>query len=443
MMPSTGLAQSTAFTYQGHLRDHGVPANGGYDMRFRLFDASFGGVELDAPECADDEPVINGVFDFVMNFGPQFATTAPRYLQIEIRADNGTIGLPDCANATGFTALSPRQEIRAAPFATHAKSAFTLAAADGSPTNAVFVNNAGNVGVGTTTPQVSLHIAMPEPVLDLQDADSPTAQVGLLRFRNSTGTVGASIGFEDPKTTNATFVNFRSGGNTILGAGGGLSLFITPGSRIGIGTATPSAGLHVTREPTPPGGTMALEGTTHTYMTFFPDGLAAGRKGFIGFASASSNDITIANEIQGGRIVLANTTVVDVMPFGDFANVQWNSNTHQLGIDSSTRRHKQNIKPLEADFERLLEAEPVTYTRPGQPDRWEIGYIAEDMHELGLTNLVSYDAEGRPEGYNYDKSTLYLVAIAKAQRQKLLEQQARLTALEETVRVLARRIEEK
>jgi hypothetical protein len=123
--------------------------------------------------------------------------------------------------------------------------------------------------------------------------------------------------------------------------------------------------------------------------------------------------------------------------------VQWNSNTHQLGIDSSTRRHKQNIKPLEADFERLLEAEPVTYTRPGQPDRWEIGYIAEDMHELGLTNLVSYDAEGRPEGYNYDKSTLYLVAIAKAQRQKLLEQQARLTALEETVRVLARRIEEK
>src|SRR5215510_2774439 len=33
-----GAAQTTAFTYQGKLTDSGNPANGNYDMQFKLFD---------------------------------------------------------------------------------------------------------------------------------------------------------------------------------------------------------------------------------------------------------------------------------------------------------------------------------------------------------------------------------------------------------------------
>ena len=46
----------------------------------------------------------------------------------------------------------------------------------------------------------------------------------------------------------------------------------------GYSTTAPLAALHVKKEAVPPGGTLALEGTTHTYLTFFPDGVAAGRK---------------------------------------------------------------------------------------------------------------------------------------------------------------------
>lgn len=35
---SGGMAQTTAFTYQGKLTDSGTPASGTYDMQFKLFD---------------------------------------------------------------------------------------------------------------------------------------------------------------------------------------------------------------------------------------------------------------------------------------------------------------------------------------------------------------------------------------------------------------------
>ena len=90
-------------------------------------------------------------------------------------------------------------------------------------------------------------------------------------------------------------INHVSPQNVFLCMGGG---------NVGVGTTAPIAALHVKREAIPPGGTLALEGTTHTYMSFFPDGVAAGRKAFFGFPSAASSSLSLFNEIPGGNIVL-------------------------------------------------------------------------------------------------------------------------------------------
>lgn len=84
------------------------------------------------------------------------------------------------------------------------------------------------------------------------------------------------------------------------------ALFVDPDGKVGIGTL-PIGGLHIKREPLTFGGTLTLEGDTHTYMAFFPDGAAAGRKGFFGFAAATHSDISLANEIAGGDINLLTT----------------------------------------------------------------------------------------------------------------------------------------
>jgi len=149
-------AQSTAFTYQGALEDSGLPAVGAYDMRFWLYSAPSGGSPLGAPQCLDNVPVSQGRFAVQIDFGQQFAAPAARYLEIDIRRDTGL----NCSTATGFATLAARQQITPAPIAAHANSAFALKAPDpdGSPTSAVYVNEAGWVGVGTLSPLSILHI---------------------------------------------------------------------------------------------------------------------------------------------------------------------------------------------------------------------------------------------------------------------------------------------
>lgn len=152
------------------------------------------------------------------------------------------------------------------------------------------------------------------------------------------------------------------------------------------------------------------------------------------FTVTSSGDVTA----EGGMTVRGGLWVGN-LPFGDFRNVQWNDATGRIGYDNSSRRFKENITPLRDDFSLLLKVQPMTYTRPGDPNRWEIGYIAEDFHDLGLTRLVDYDREGRPDGINYEKICLYLNENAKQQARELAELKA--TQQEQTAVIAAQRTE--
>ncbi len=137
------LAQSThaqmytsAFTYQGDLRSAGVPAEGLHDLRFRLFDAGASGAQVGPTVCLDNVTVTGGRFTVTLNFGDAVWNSSRRWLEIEVRADAGT----DCADPSGFTALTPRQELTAAPHATYALWSAWAAFATG----ATSANTAGN-----------------------------------------------------------------------------------------------------------------------------------------------------------------------------------------------------------------------------------------------------------------------------------------------------------
>ena len=80
------------------------------------------------------------------------------------------------------------------------------------------------------------------------------------------------------------------------------------------------------------------------------------------------------------------------------------------------------------DFDKLLKAVPMTYTRPNAPGRWEIGFIAEDFDALGLKKLVDYGEGGEVEGINYEKICLYLTAIARKQGDRLTAQEQKHSA---------------
>lgn len=99
----------------------------------------------------------------------------------------------------GYQEMQPRQRFSSVPYAMWSEQAASLSAPDGNPLNAVYVNNDGNVGIGTTSPSEKL-------------------QVG-----------------------GNTYV----GGNVGVGANLGVDGSVAIGGNVGIGTGNPLAKLHV------------------------------------------------------------------------------------------------------------------------------------------------------------------------------------------------------
>jgi hypothetical protein len=109
---------TTAFTYQGQLKEAGVPANGFYDFMFSLYDVPLGGTPIPFDASSSivllHQEVENGLFTVALDFGVDvFQKHDELWLEIGVR--HGTVFL--------FTTLSPRQRIDSAPRAIVAKYA--------------------------------------------------------------------------------------------------------------------------------------------------------------------------------------------------------------------------------------------------------------------------------------------------------------------------------
>lgn len=160
-------------------------------------------------------------------------------------------------------------------------------------------------------------------------------------------------------------------------------------------------------------------------------GLFSYQDGVVSLYSGDGERVKVQNSLVeifprlnvGGELYLYNR------PFFDGGNMQINTSTGLVGYDNSSRRYKENIKPLEDDFALILKAMPKTYTRAVNPDHWEVGYIAEEMDSLGLKKLVDYDQEGIPSGYNYEKMILYVNEMLKMHHAEIEALKAEVAAL--------------
>ncbi len=107
---STGTSAplSTGFTYQGKLKSDGTPYSGVCDLRFGLWDAPGGGAQIGAAQTTTNVGLEEGTFTVQLDFGAGAFPGAARWLAIEVRCPAGK---------GGYTALSPRQPLTAAPYA--------------------------------------------------------------------------------------------------------------------------------------------------------------------------------------------------------------------------------------------------------------------------------------------------------------------------------------
>lgn len=126
--------------------------------------------------------------------------------------------------------------------------------------------------------------------------------------------------------------------------------------------------------------------------------------------------------------------------YGDASGATTNISVYGVGIisggtvtDRSSRRYKANIRPARIN-PAILDVQPVMYDvvkderNAAATNRY--GVIAEDLDALGLTELVDYDGEGRPDGVYYGKIAVALIPILKQQQAQIAALTARLAALE-------------
>lgn len=122
------------------------------------------------------------------------------------------------------------------------------------------------------------------------------------------------------------------------------------------------------------------------------------------------------------------------------ANAVLDATTKRLSRSTSSRRYKQNIEDATVDTAAFLairkrrwrdraevEADPDTTRR-------YVGAIAEELHDLGLTEFVEYDPAGKPDAIAYPRLTIGLLAVDQAQ-------QAEIDALKQTVADLTARLD--
>jgi hypothetical protein len=428
------IAQLTGseFTYQGFLEASGNPANGVYDLTFELWDSPVGGASVSSVLARDDVPVSEGIFMVELDFGAEVFYDPGRYLEVVV---NGQI-------------LIPRQRVTSAPFAIQ--------------TRGINVDQLRRVGIGTESPETSLHVVGPaeDEALKVEGsergvwatADSDSGY-GVTGIHYGSGLGSGLVGRSDGETGRGVWVTAaHPTGQTVAVFGvtsspnGFGAVFSGPlGSKnhfqrpVGIGIH-PQASLDVNAQSEGWGARTAKfrsasKGPLVSYIHEGPSGDWYIR-------SASSNGSVVLQD-QGGNVgigldfpqykldVKGDVRMTD-MPAGAGADVQITAGNVLVRVFSS-RKYKDDIQPLDTDAfaSAMLELQPVSY-RYIESGIEDIGLIAEDVAEL-IPDLVSYDADGAPQTVKYDRAFLYLLTVVRKQVEELERRERRNKALEARV----------
>lgn len=156
-------------------------------------------------------------------------------------------------------------------------------------------------------------------------------------------------------------------------------------------------------------------------------GSVPGRLGF--FTAASGAAPTEAQRIDSTGAVFFPRIGTTASAANAFIN-NASSPANSLLRSTSSRRYKKKIKPI--SDKRLANADkfqPVEYSSRAIADDKDarfVGLVAEDVAEIDPA-LVSYDAEGRPDGVMYDR-VLLLQVTALMQRVRDLEKRLERTS---------------
>jgi hypothetical protein len=456
--------------YQGKLTDSsGNPANGNFDMVFRIYDAATGGTPLvtDVRQGTDRISVSNGVFNAVIGGIPATLTFSSPITELRQALQGGADRW--LAVTVNGTDLSPRQKLVAAPYA--------LAVAAGSISNAEISSQAnidpakisggsfqsqayifpGSVGIGNapdpTFGKLSLYegqlgIRSPsysantfyansrdifsqgsEPLYINYSDNSGDVQIGgegEIKVLNVAGDVAASREVRACGGGQCSHLRNSGDNNNYLR---GATYFETnafqrimtvlpsnanPGA-VGIGTS-PQRRFHVRETSGVEGALFENSGSLALVAVGFTGGISgqgtnANSFGVQGWSNASNTTgVSGISNGTGGTGVQGNGVLHDFFASGPGGNFD----------AASSIRWKKNVRPFEGALAKVLNLRGVYFDwDQAHGGKQDMGMIAEDTGKV-VPEVVTYEQDGiNAIGMDYGKLTPVLVEAIKEQQKQI------------------------
>jgi hypothetical protein len=273
-------AMGTAFTYQGGLIDANEPADGLYDLQFRLYDSNDPcdsnqvGSDVNVP----DVDVIDGHFTVALDFGSGVFDGNAVWLEVGVRP-----GDQDDPNV--YTLLSPRQELTPVPYSLQ--------------TRGIFVDDTRNVGIGTNSPMYKLDIRNGD--IALLNNDGTKGFRLQLRADGDFGEGGfPDFNIRSYRTNRNAFTIDEDTGNVGIGYANPGPAKLAIYGNVGIGTSSP-------------GDKLDVDGHINSSQSYklYGDTVLSGhgaRSIFVGEDAGTNNTAGDDNSAVGYRALFTNTT---------------------------------------------------------------------------------------------------------------------------------------
>ena len=206
------------------------------------------------------------------------------------------------------------------------------------------------------------------------------------------------------------------------------------GTGLGIGTSAPLRQLHI--ENTSANSEIAFTaGTSGVSSILFGDGQTGTDiyRGYIQYNHASDKLLfgTSSNERMNITSVgYLNVPGVYANPTSNSANVACHYVTGDITRSTSSRRYKNTIKDTDVGLAELNKLRTVSFKGNNDGDIIFNGLIAEEVHDVGLTQFVEYDDENRPDGLRYPHMISLCIKAIQELSAKVETLEAKVTALE-------------
>ncbi len=273
-------------------------------------------------------------------------------------------------------------------------------------TTLLAVKNNGNVGIGTTTPEASLHVNG----LGLFKSGDGGIYLGSNGTSGSVGYAGISGSFSN--------ITLNNGKTTFYG-------------NVGIGTSSPNRELEINGGNAENGLRVAWG---PTYPTVYGEILHGGSGGFklnaeaggggwadMSFQTNGTTRMFIESVGNIGIGTTAPTQLLDVngnarfraIGSGAYAGPVNRTSDGTLTTATSDGRLKENVHTLQNSLDKVMQLRGVSFTWKSNPEMGKrIGFIAQEFEKV-IPELVFTNAQDGYKGINYAEVSAVLVEAIK------------------------------